>query len=391
MTEIKLNPRDIAINKIVELLEKNPEAWQKTWEHIGTSRPYNPITKSYYKGVNMFTLGLVATDYCIKDNRWCTFDQAKHAGHPVSKGETSKAIVVYHQINHTVSIRDNKYEFKNKPEQEVCRLIVEAVIKNYPEHTNATMLMYEDNVKLFSLSKSSSELLVADLKNKLKLDITQDITTIARYAPVFNYSQLENAPAIEISPGYKWNPCERAEQIIKSSNIPIYHDQINRNYYRAGVHDIHLTIKSSFKTPEAYYATALHELSHAKINDGTLKLSFDPSQYNASHIARAREELRAELSSIFICADIGLNYNVQNHTAYLHSWLKIFKEHKSELWTAVSESNRISDAIFKREREFVNSLSDSKKNIIEKDNSTIESESMNIGEIPVTSNNELSM
>ncbi len=385
VNESKLSPRDLAVEKIVELLEKNPTAWKKTWEVIGnpTSRPFNPISGTCYKGVNMFMLGLTATTNGFEDNRWCTYEQAKSKNHQVSRGESSKAIVVYHLVNHTLIVREKQYQIKDKTETEVCKLITGIAVKNYPSEKNAIENVYEQCILSESMRISKSELLTSELKNKLGLDVQHYINTYARYTPIFNYSQMNNVPAQEIVSGYSWNPCDRAEHILKSSGVPIYHDQVSKNYYRPGIHDIHLTIKASFQTPEAYYATALHELSHAKINDGSVLLSFDPQDYNMSHVARSKEELRAELSSIFICADIGLNYDVQNHAAYLHSWLNIIKNDKTELWTAISESNRISDAIFKCEQDYLNKLTVSE--IKASQNDKIETNSINNDEVKVLS------
>jgi antirestriction protein ArdC len=363
MTELstnnqKFNPREEAVNKIIALLEKNPGAWKKTWETIGSTpkRPYNPITNTYYKGMNLFYLGLVAVDNQYSDNRWCTYNQAKNAGHPVLSGETSSAFVIYHQVNHIITILDKNHQIKSQPEIEVCQSISNIIIKYFPNQKKEIENILDSTIKGRNHIISKSETLVNELNKKLGTNISHQIRAVARHFPVFNFTQMDNVPTQETKQGHNWDPCERAEQILKSSGVPIYHDQYNKNYYRSGAHDIHLTIKSAFKTPEAYYATALHELAHAKINDGNLQLSFNPKEYSNSHIARAREELRAELSSIFICAEIGLNYDVQNHTAYLHSWLSLMKENKNEFWTATSESNRIADAIFICEREYISKL-----------------------------------
>ena len=361
---IKKNPREMAVDKLIEQIEKDPGLWKKTWERIGNPhvRPFNPISKTLYSGINLFSLALTATELGYEDNRWATYDQAKNAGYPVKRGEKSPAIVIFHQISHEFRIEDKKFKISNKTESEACFEINSILKKYYPTSAAAIEAVYQQQK---SLARINADYFTNKVQTTFKFDIEHTVKVTARYSNVFNFAQMENVPALA-QPQLQtpeWDSCDRAEQILQSSGVKIYHDQYDSNYYRPGHHDIHLTIRSAFKTPEAYYSTALHELAHAKINDGSLKLSFNPEDYSKSPKIRATEELRAEISSIFLCADIGLNYDVQNHAAYLHNWLSNFKNDKNELWNAVSESNRITDAILAREKEY---LLEQKSNQIEK-------------------------
>lgn len=133
----------------------------------------------------------------------------------------------------------------------------------------------------------------------------------------------------------------------------ILHDRLNDNYYDPTTKEIHLVSKSAFPSPEAYYSTALHECAHAKMDDKTIPLKFNPDDYSIDKSAMAKEELRAEMSSIFICAELGINYDLQNHASYLNNWLQLLKDDKNELWNAASDSNKIADSIISLEKEQV--------------------------------------
>lgn len=349
----KFNPRDTAVDKIVGKLERDPGLWSKAWIEIGRpdSRPHNPITKTYYKGMNMITLAISSMERGFEDNRWCTYDQAKNAGHPVTRGETSPGFVVYHQIAHNVVINEKSHIIKNVTELEACERISSLLLKYYPYKSPEINELLQNAITGKHLHVSKSEFFVEQCK-KRGMDVKQDIKAVARYSPVFNFSQMENVPQKEVQYGYDWDPSERAENILKSSGVKLVHDQFDKNFYLMGHHEIHLTIKSAFKDQEAYYSTALHELSHSKMSDGSMSLSFNPEDYLVSPKARAAEELRVELSSVFLCAEIGLKYDVQNHAAYLHTWLNSFKENKQELWLAIAESNRVTDAILTQEHKY---------------------------------------
>jgi antirestriction protein ArdC len=95
---------------------------------------------------------------------------------------------------------------------------------------------------------------------------------------------------------------------------------------------------------QGYYATLLHELMHWTGNSTRCDRSYPEK---SSYEAYAFEELVAELGAAFLCGDLGvLNVprdwaevndvsnppqgqeygQLQNHAAYLHSWIKALKE-----------------------------------------------------------------
>jgi antirestriction protein ArdC len=99
--------------------------------------------------------------------------------------------------------------------------------------------------------------------------------------------------------------------------------------------------KEAFAEPAGYYGTALHELSHWTGGKETrvprnMKGRFGSESY-------AREELRAEIGSAFICAEIGISPDVEDNASYIASWLKVLKEDKHEIFRAASDAQKIAD------------------------------------------------
>ena len=78
-------------------------------------------------------------------------------------------------------------------------------------------------------------------------------------ATVFNAEQIDGLPPQKIVKP-DWNPLERAENILNASTVKIKHTEDNRAFYRVSTDSIHLPGKAQFDSPDAYYATALHEL-----------------------------------------------------------------------------------------------------------------------------------
>jgi antirestriction protein ArdC len=90
----------------------------------------------------------------------------------------------------------------------------------------------------------------------------------------------------------------------------------------------------AFKNADSFYATAFHELSHwtghkARL-DRDLTLRFGDRAY-------AGEELIAELSGAFLCAEFGFDKTIR-HAAYIASWIGLLQHDDRAFVTAALES-----------------------------------------------------
>ncbi|MBO6655897.1 MAG: DUF1738 domain-containing protein [Pseudomonadales bacterium] len=109
-------------------------------------------------------------------------------------------------------------------------------------------------------------------------------------------------------------------------------------FYVPTTDQIQLPPFENFESPESYYATRAHETAHWTGHSSRLDREFGQSR---SDIKYAQEELVAELSSAFLCADLGLkNHPRTDHSAYIQSWLKILWEDKKAIFTAATQAER---------------------------------------------------
>lgn len=65
----------------------------------------------------------------------------------------------------------------------------------------------------------------------------------------------------------------------------------------------------------------------------------------------AKEELRAELASVFIASEVGVAHDPANHAAYVGSWIKALKEDKNEIFRAARDASKATDFVLGLERE----------------------------------------
>ena len=67
------------------------------------------------------------------------------------------------------------------------------------------------------------------------------------------------------------------------------------------------------------------------------------------------EELRAEIASIFMEQDVGIEASdgrLQNNAAYLQSWKEEIKENPNALFTAITDADKIAKYVSGKEQEY---------------------------------------
>jgi antirestriction protein ArdC len=100
----------------------------------------------------------------------------------------------------------------------------------------------------------------------------------------------------------------------------------------------------AFKDKESYYATALHELTHATGHPNRLDREFSK---RFGDTAYAREELVAELGAAFLCAELGITPEIrEDHAAYLGHWLNVLREDKRAIFSAAAHAQRAADYLY---------------------------------------------
>jgi antirestriction protein ArdC len=168
---------------------------------------------------------------------------------------------------------------------------------------------------------------------------------IYRVYTVFNAAQIEGIPAHTSRMRQEWEIIHDAEAILQNSGARISHDQPDRAFYNRLSDRIHLPSRVAFKSAGDYYGTALHELAHwtghpQRLNRETLNES-----YRFGDLEYAKEELRAELASVFLMAERGIPHNPDSHSAYLGSWLHALRDDKHEIFRDARDAHRAADLI----------------------------------------------
>lgn len=289
---------------IIEALERGTAPWVHPWEPgLMPSPPVNALTGRPYRGVNQLWLSLQQYGYDKKDPRWCTYKQAQQLGAQVKKGARGTLVQYWKQEERRL-IRDEQ----GRP------VLDEQGGKRY---------------EIISLERPR-----------------------VFHAVVFHASQIDGLPALpeqEAGENAAFERHQAAERLLTASNAKIFHDQMNSAFYRPSTDEIHLPEKGQFRSPDGYYATALHELGHwtgheSRLNRQLLGNPFGSAEY-------AREELRAEIASYMLGMELGIGHDPGQHHAYIESWIKILEDDPLEIIRAARDADQIRGYIVLMEKE----------------------------------------
>ena len=290
-----------AAERIIEQLKKGVAPWQKGWDKPEASNvpPYNPVSGTRYRGLNSFVLAAEGHERGYSDPRWTTYRGAQKIGAQVRKGEKGVGV--------------EYWKFPTKEEED----------------------------------KSRAAIAAGKEPDQLKI--------IHRTYTVFNAEQVENMPSLEQDQKKvnQWEVCERAERLLKESGANIQHRGGDRAFYRPSEDLIVLPKQEQFRSPEAYYSTALHELGHwtgheSRLDRDSLKQAIEGRFGSEGY---AKEELRAEMTSVTVNGTMRLPHDPESHAAYVGSWIKTLEDNPNELRHAARDAGKMADYIMQFDRE----------------------------------------
>ena len=296
--------RQEVTDNIVRMLESGVAPWQRPWDSAGAgvNMPMNPASGRAYGGGNALHLLTTALQKGYHDPRWMTYKQAADQGWQVRRGEKGTQIEFW----------DVSPEKRGKGRD------------------------------------SGEDTKDADTTTRTKPDRPR---LIHRVYTVFNAAQIDGIPAHTPRQRTPFEIAQSGERILAASGAKIALDQANAAFYDRIGDTIHLPPKEAFRDAPGYYGTALHELAHwsghpSRLNRPTLNES-----YRFGDVNYAKEELRAELASVFLAAERGIPHDPQQHAAYVGSWIKALKEDKNEMFRAAHDASAATDFLVSLERE----------------------------------------
>lgn len=154
---------------------------------------------------------------------------------------------------------------------------------------------------------------------------------------VFNQAQVEGYE--QPAPAQVWEPCA-AEKLVVAADIDLRYGG-RRAYYHSGLDYVAIPARSDFVDHPSFQSTLLHEAAHWTGHSKRLAREFGKRFGDQAY---AFEELVAELSAAFLCADLGVsNTPRDDHAQYVASWLKVLKGDPRAIFTAASQASKAAE------------------------------------------------
>ena len=287
--------------KIIDAIEtKNLLPWRCPWVRGKVSGRHRNVQGRAYSGINPLILELHACIHGFASRTWGTYNQWTSLGLQVKKrpdnvkaGAWGASVVLFRPVKKT------------------------KIDKESGEEVQDSFLV----AKQFSVFNS-------DQVSGLGIEKYQD-------------QQATETPGFDVDYG-------PAEELLKATGAIIIRTG-NQAFYRQPTPDnswpnhedgdwIVLPPKETFLSSGAYYETAFHELAHWS----EVRLLGSDRSENEEY---AYGELVAEITSTVVAQELGVPQGepLENHAAYLKSWLKGMKGDASFLFHASTQASKVTN------------------------------------------------
>lgn len=269
-------------------------------------RPRNPVTGNGYKGINRILLSLAGGN-----GLWVTYRQAQTMGWQVRKGEKGTMIVKVVDLNREREGQDQVGAQRGARAQ--------------PSDAQKT-----------------------------------GRNIILRRYFVFGSHQIDGMPDLEPAGEPAFDPIAKAEAIMAAmqerTGLKVLYGKKEACYVPA-MDEIHLPAKKSFRSAYDLASVQMHELAHSSLAKHRLDRR-DALAKRWGDEAYSLEELRAEISSAILAAEMGIEMterqrakHMANHAAYLQRWIKALTKDPSAIFAAAKDAERISEYVLGIERQ----------------------------------------
>lgn len=280
MEKEKVSNQQRVVDKIINHIENTGlPPWQMEWSS-GCAIPMNHVHSTPWTGTNIISAWVHNWAGGYTSNRFLTFNQIKKMGLRL-KGEEGDDI---RRSMPLISLHDKKIEEKNKETGKVEEKWIKSM----------------------------------------------------RVWPVFNIEQVEGVKDPDIKT-YEHDPAtiSTAIHVNKALGVTVLKGPPS---YNVTTDTIRMPDLCEFTSPEAFISTSFHEAGHATRHPSRLNRERGEGGFGSE--AYAKEELVAELTAAFLCAEFQIQYKLEQHASYLKSWLKAFKGQPSYLITSASEASK---------------------------------------------------
>ncbi len=286
----------------MQIVDKMKESLEyKTPWMVCDFPPYNPVTGTYYKGINFVSL--------------------------ISKGYNDPRFFTYNNLQELSKEKDKKFLIKKGEHgSAVFKAIQKGIFKKNEKDEN-------EEIAKFWMSVHAGT--------------------------VFNASQIDGLEPFVEKKLENFESQEEIEKIVeafqKETGLNIEHQDIKNPHYTYSNDTIYIPLKENFKEAKDYYNVLLNLIGQSTVHQKRLnRVHKDQDEKKKSF-----EFLVGELSSYFLGARIHLPYQAEineQQISYLKLWVKDLENDKMLIFKAASKANQVVDYILKIKKEYFHEI-----------------------------------
>ena len=172
-------------------------------------------------------------------------------------------------------------------------------------------------------------------------------SVLLRYYRVFNIEQCDGLKALHGDDSKPVNPIAECESIANQMPNPPRFEQHSQAFYRPSADVVGMPSRNCFDSPEAYYSTLFHELTHSTSHKSRLNRFEEHStdqQFGSE--SYSKEELIAEMGAAMLAGMASISHaTLSNSAAYLQTWIQRLKSDSRLIISAASHAQKATDYI----------------------------------------------
>src|SRR5208282_3067891 len=124
-------------------------------------------------------------------------------------------------------------------------------------------------------------------------------------------------------------------------------EQHSHAFYRPSADSVGMPSRSCFESPEGYYSTLFHELTHSTGHGSRLnRFEENSTDHQFGSESYSKEELVAEMGAAMLAGIAGISRaTLDNSASYLQTWISRLKSDSRLIISAASHAQKAADFI----------------------------------------------
>jgi antirestriction protein ArdC len=178
-------------------------------------------------------------------------------------------------------------------------------------------------------------------------ELENKTSVLLRYYRVFNIEQCDGLKALHGDDRKPVNPIAECESIANAMPNPPRIEQHSQAFYRPSADLVGMPSRTCFGSPEEYYSTLFHELTHSTGHKSRLnRFEENATDHQFGSESYSKEELVAEMGAAMLAGMAGISHaTISNSASYLQTWIKRLKSDSRLIISAASHAQKAADYI----------------------------------------------